>query len=524
MGISDKMDTPLVYKGNDRLTAGIVLAVVTFWLFAQTTLNVLPAMRTELRINDGISDIAVSITALFSGVFIVVAGGLADRFGRVKMTYAGLTLSVAGSLLIAASPCGTATFLMAGRIIQGVSAACIMPATLALMKAYYDGPARQRALSFWSIGSWGGSGLCALLGGLVDATMGWRSIFWMSIVVATVSWTLIRGTPESRGDAEAATQPFDWTGLTALLIAMVAFNVVVGQGSTLGWLNPIVLALMVAFAVALVVFIRTERCCSHPFVDFRLFENTEYLGATLSNFLLNGVAGALLIVLLLVQKAYRLSSLQSGLMTAGYLVAILMTIRVGEKLQQCWGGPRRPMLLGCAVTAGGILLTTFTYVSATQYVIIAVIGFTMLGIGLGLYATPSTDAALSSVADARSGAASGIYKMASSLGTAFGIAISAAIFTSLTATDGFSPMRSQSASQPDQLRFAAAVALWFNVTMVLLAALAIRLGMPTHGSDVEGAGDSELVSQEAHRSQEHLCGCALSVIARVRVRLGKIFS
>ncbi|MFL9922440.1 MFS transporter [Paraburkholderia fungorum] len=230
MGISDKTVRPLEYEGNNRLTAGIVLAVVTFWLFAQTTLNVLPAMKPELRINDGVSDIAVSITALFSGVFIVVAGGLADRFGRVKMTYAGLALSATGSLLIAASPCGTAIFLMTGRIIQGVSGACIMPATLALMKAYYDGAARQRALSFWSIGSWAGSGPCALLGGLVDATMGWRSIFWMSIAVAMVSWTLIRGTPESRGDAEDTTQPFDWTGLAALLIAMVAFNVVVGQG------------------------------------------------------------------------------------------------------------------------------------------------------------------------------------------------------------------------------------------------------------------------------------------------------
>ncbi|REG50127.1 DHA2 family multidrug resistance protein-like MFS transporter [Paraburkholderia sp. BL6669N2] len=485
MAISDKTVNPLQYEGNDRLTAGIVLAVVTFWLFAQTTLNVLPAMRTELRINDGISDIAVSITALFSGVFIVVAGGLADRFGRVMMTYVGLALSAIGSLLIATSPCGTVIFLMTGRIIQGVSAACIMPATLSLMKAYYDGAARQRALSFWSIGSWGGSGLCALLGGVVDATMGWRSIFWMSIAVAMASWRLIRGTPESRGDADAATQPFDWIGLAALLIAMVAFNVVVGQGSTLGWLNPIVLALMVVFAVALLVFIRTERRCSHPFVDFRLFENTAYLAATLSNFLLNGVAGALLIVLLLVQKAYGLSSLQSGLMTAGYLVAILMTIRVGEKLHQRWGGPRRPMLIGCAVTAGGIVLTTFTYVSATGYVIIAVIGFTLLGIGLGLYATPSTDAALSSVADARSGAASGIYKMASSLGTAFGIAISAAIFTALTATDGFSPMRSLPAIHPDRLRFAAAIALWFNVAMVLFAALAIRLGMPKQRSSSE---------------------------------------
>jgi DHA2 family multidrug resistance protein-like MFS transporter len=498
MNTSDQTFGPLAYEGNDRLTAGIVLAVVTFWLFAQTTLNVLPSMRTDLRINDSISDIAVSITALFSGVFIVVAGGLADRFGRVKMTYAGLALSVAGSLLIAASPCGTATFLMTGRIIQGVSAACIMPATLALMKAYYDGAARQRALSFWSIGSWGGSGLCALLGGVVDATLGWRSIFWMSILVATVSWTLIRGTPESRGAAEDAAQPFDWTGLTALLIAMVAFNVVVGQGSTLGWLNPVVLALIAAFAVALVVFVQTERCSGHPFVDFRLFENATYLAATLSNFLLNGVAGALMIVLLLVQKAYGLSSLQSGLLTVGYLVAILMTIRIGEKLQQRWGEARRPMLLGCAVTATGIALTTFTYVPATQYVVLAVVGLTLLGVGLGLYATPSTDAALSSVADARSGAASGIYKMASSLGTAFGIAISAAIFTALTTGNGFSPMQSVSAGQPDPLRFAAAIALWFNVAMVSLAALAINLGMPRQRGGVEPTGDSELVGQEGH--------------------------
>ncbi|WP_322045373.1 MFS transporter [Paraburkholderia sp. J67] len=487
MGRSEETFGPSRYVGNDRLIAGIVLAVVTFWLFAQTTLNVLPAMRTELRINDGTSDIAVSITALFSGVFIVVAGGLADRFGRVKMTYAGLALSVAGSLLIAASPCGTAIFLMTGRIIQGVSAACIMPATLALMKAYFDGAARQRALSFWSIGSWGGSGLCALLGGLVDATMGWRSIFWMSIIVATLSWTLIRGTPESRGDAQETALPFDWTGLTALLIAMVAFNVVVGQGATLGWLNPVVLALTSVCALALIVFVRTERCCRHPFVDFRLFDNAIFLGATLSNFLLNGVAGALLIVLVLVQKAYGLSSLQSGLMTTGYLVAILLTIRVGEKLQQRCGGPRRPMLMGCAATAAGIALTTFTYVSATQYVVIAVIGITLLGVGLGLYATPSTDAALCSVAHARSGAASGIYKMASSLGTAFGIAISAAIFTALTTADGFPPMKSLAVGQPDQLRFAAAVALWFNVAMVLLAALAIKLAMPKQGDVVDDA-------------------------------------
>jgi DHA2 family multidrug resistance protein-like MFS transporter len=104
---------------NNSLIVGIVLAVVTFWLFAQTTLNVAPTIRADLQISESLSNIAVSITALFSGIFIVVAGGLADRFGRVKLTYVGLALSALGSLLIALSPAGTAFFLMTGGLSRG---------------------------------------------------------------------------------------------------------------------------------------------------------------------------------------------------------------------------------------------------------------------------------------------------------------------------------------------------------------------------------------------------------------------
>jgi len=114
--------------------------------------------------------------------------------------------------------------------------------------------------------------------------------------------------------------------------------------------------------------------------------------------------------------------------SGGYLVAILSTIRVGEKLLQRMGA-RKPMLIGCAITGAGILLTTFTFLLAGQYMIVAFIGFTLFGIGLGFYATPSTDAALSNVPNDKAGAASGIYKMASSLGAAFGVALSAALFT-----------------------------------------------------------------------------------------------
>jgi DHA2 family multidrug resistance protein-like MFS transporter len=179
---------------------------------------------------------------------------------------------------------------------------------------------------------------------------------------------------------------------------------------------------------------------------------------------------------LLVQQIDGLSSLQSGLMTAGYLVAILTTIRIGEKLQQRWDDARRPMLMGCAVTGSGILLMTFTCLSTNGYIVVASIGFTLVGIGLGLYATPSTDVALSDVPNARAAEASGIYKMASSLGTAFGVTISAAIFTALRTADSPGAMPFL-ISESDRIRFAAALALWFNLALVISAMFAIRLGM-----------------------------------------------
>jgi DHA2 family multidrug resistance protein-like MFS transporter len=467
------------HPGANRLIVGIVLAVITFWLFAQTTLNVAPTMREELRISESLNNIAVSITALFSGIFMVVAGSFADRLGRLKITYLGLALSIVGSLLIAISPVGTAAFLMAGRIIQGLSAACIMPATLALIKDYFQGEERQRAVSFWSIGSWGGSGVSALFGGLVASSVGWRWIFWMSIVVAAISFLLLRGAPESKGSSPERRR-FDWYGFSAFIIAMVAVNVVIGQGSALGWLNPVVIALAVVFVLAAVVFFRVESGNPDGFVDLGLFNNKTYAGATLSNFLLNGAAGTLLVALSLVQQAAGLSSLQSGLLTFGYLVAILSTIRVGEKLLQRMGA-RKPMLMGCVITGAGIILTTLTFLLAGQYMIIAFVGFTLFGVGLGFYATPSTDAALSNVPNDKAGAASGIYKMASSLGAAFGVAISAALFTSLSGGNvSFAPLSDLFLGRTDNIgiRFAAAVALLFNVMMVIIAGVAIAVTVP----------------------------------------------
>lgn len=476
--INPTLATTANYRGTDRLILGIVLAVVTFWLFAQTTLNIAPAMQEDLGISYDLNNLAVSITALFSGIFIVVAGGLADRLGRVKLTYIGLLLSIIGSILIVISPSGTAVFLLAGRILQGLSAACIMPATLALMKAYYEGKERQRALSFWSIGSWGGSGLSALFGGLIASTMGWRWIFILSILVAVISYLLIRGTPESKS-TDTDVKSFDWAGLIAFIIAMLAINIVIGQGASLGWLSPAVLAGIAIFVISTIIFLRIEKRSENGFVDLSLFSNQTFSGATLSNFLLNGAAGTLLVSLALVQAEAGLSSLESGLVTIGYLVAVLSTIRVGEKLLQRMG-PRKPMLMGCTITGLGIVLTSLTFLMAGQYIIAAFIGFTLFGIGLGFYATPSTDAALSNVPGDKAGSASGIYKMASSLGAAFGVAISAAIFYGLSDMEGLPPMADLFMGRTDNVdvRFAAGMGLLFNVFMIVVAIVAIMVTIP----------------------------------------------
>jgi DHA2 family multidrug resistance protein-like MFS transporter len=191
---------PADYRGDDTLLFGIILGVLAFWLFAQTTLNIAPAMAADLNVGTSVMNIAVSITALFSGIFIVVIGGLADRLGRVKILLWGFVLSIVGSLLVGVAPPGALAtpLLMLGRICQGLSGAFIMPASLALIKTYWDGASRQRAVSLWSMGSWGGSGFAALFGGLMAENVGWRGIFFASAAISLVGMLIVRGTPESK--------------------------------------------------------------------------------------------------------------------------------------------------------------------------------------------------------------------------------------------------------------------------------------------------------------------------------------
>lgn len=463
---------------------GIILGVLTFWLFAQTTLNIAPDMGRDLGLGASMMNIAVAITALFSGIFIVVIGGLADRVGRVRIVRIGLYLSILGSLLVGLAPAGrwASSFLLTGRALQGLSGACIMPASLALVKTYWDGAARQRAVSLWSIGSWGGSGWSALFGGVVTQSLGWRYIFFASVVAALLGLVLMHGTPESRATGRA-TYRFDFPGVITFTFAMIALEIVVTQGNKLGWMSLPVLVLVAVAFVAGVLFVRVETRSSAPFVDFSLFSNLTYTGATLSNFLLNAVSGTMIVSLELLQLGGNMNAKQAGMLTLGYAVAIISLIRVGEKLLQHFG-PRKPMLWGCLITGVAILFLSPANLLLKDYRILAIIGYTLFGTGLAFYATPSTDAALANLPEGQAGSGSGIYKMASSLGAAFGVAISAAIFTALSrGTDSARWVEGVITfyGRQDNLavRAAAMIALMFNVLMIAAAVISIMLTIPS---------------------------------------------
>lgn len=415
-------------------------------------------------------NIAISLTALFSGMFIVAAGGLADKIGRKKITYIGLILSVIGSLCLVFAQ--GAAWLIIGRVTQGLSAACIMPATIALMKAYFDGKDRQRALSYWSIGSWGGSGVCSFAGGAIATYLGWRWIFIFSIIFALLAMWLIKDTPESKAEGTGSFT-FDYSGLGIFIVIMIALNVFITFGADLGWTSPVSLLLAAVAIAGAYLFFKVETRKDEVLIDFSLFKNRPYSGATSSNFLLNAVAGTLVVANTYVQVGRGFTAFQSGMLSIGYLVAVLAMIRVGEKILQKTGA-KLPMIWGAVITTVGVAAMGLTFLADFAYTVAVFVGYALFGLGLGIYATPSTDTSVANAPSNKVGEAAGIYKMASSLGSAFGVAISATVYSSVAAAG--------------QVATAASAGIVVNVIFGILSILSIMIMVP--GSAGKPSGDS----------------------------------
>ena len=234
--------------------------------------------------------------------------------------------------------------------------------------------------------------------------VGWRWIFFAGAAISLLGMVMVAGTPESKAEAKGAYK-FDTAGVLTFMVMMVALQVFATQGGVMGWSSLPTLGILGTSIIFAALFFRVESGNPDGFVDFELFRNLTYTGATISNFLLNATAGILIVAMMLVQVGGGMTAQAAGFLTIGYAVAIVAFIRVGEKLLQRFG-PRRPMIWGSLIVGVGIVCLLPTNLTLDAYRILAVVGFTLFGLGLAFYATPSTDAALSALPDDQAAPAS----------------------------------------------------------------------------------------------------------------------
>ena len=153
------------------------------------------------------------------------------------------------------------------------------------------------------------------------------------------------------------------------------------------------------------------------------------------------------------------------MLSLGYLVVVLAMIRVGEKILQKVGA-KLPMVWGGIITTIGVAMMGLTFLPGFTYTVVVFIGFALFGLGLGLYATPSTDTSVSNAPSDKVGEAAGVYKMASSLGSAFGVAISATAYAAVAANGN--------------LETAAMVGIIVNVIFGVLSILSMIFMVPNN--------------------------------------------
>ena len=251
--------------------------------------------------------------ALALAVFLLTAGSLADRFGRRRLFLAGLAMFSAASALCALAP--TAGMLVAARLLQGLGAAVVFPASLAILAEAFQGPARRRA-----IGAWGATiGLAfaagPLIGGLLVDGFGWRAVFAANVVLGLPTMALaIRYVAESR---DPDPPPVDWAGVGTLSVGLFAGVFAVLRGNELGWTSGTVLGCLGLCAAALAAFVAVEHVTPRPMLDLGLFRNRTFAGATLIVALLaGGTFGAFVYVTLFLLDVQDRDPVEAGLVLA----------------------------------------------------------------------------------------------------------------------------------------------------------------------------------------------------------------
>jgi len=402
---------------------GLLLSLICVGIFIvyldATIVNVaLPAIGNDL--GGTLTDLQWVINAyiLVFACLLLTAGALGDTLGRGRVFVAGLAGFTVASALCALAP--TTGLLFAGRAVQGMFGAVLIPVSLALANDLYtDAKGRAKALGIWA--GVGGIALVAgpVLGGPLVQQFGWRSVFWLNVPIGiAVGVALLMMPPAS----VRRPRRLDLVGQFLLVIAIGGLTFGLLEGNVSGWTATRVLVGFGIAVLALPAFLLWEARVDKPLLPLRLLRYRVVVAACVVNFLgLFGLFGSLFLLSIYLQDIQGLSATQTGVR----LLALTATIMVGSYVASVLAaktGARWLVVGGSAATAVGLFLLAQIQVGSGfgSYAL----GLCLLGTGVAFTGAPATVTLMASVPPSEAGLVSGVYNTFRQIGAVFGIALS----------------------------------------------------------------------------------------------------
>ncbi|MEU9338012.1 MFS transporter [Streptomyces sp. NPDC048290] len=396
---------------------GAVCVALTVIVMDNTILNVaIPTMQDDLGASPPeLQAIVNSYVVVFAGL-LVVAGLIADRYGRRLAVIAGLVVLAAAS--VAAALATTALWLIAARTLMGIGAALVMPGTLAILVHVFDPGERVKAFAVWSAVGSAAMAAGPLLCGVLVEQWGWPGIFVINAVMATAAVALIAWlVPESR---DRQHRSIDLFAAVAITVAMASFVGAIILIPDHGPLSPAVLAALASAVAGAAVFWIRQRRARAPMIELSLYRDRRFAGASGAVAVLAIGTGSVLFILTQhLQHVLDYSPLQAGLAIVPLAIGVVGASPVGARLPQRIGH-RRSIIIGFTVTAAGFaVLATLTPTSG--YVAVA-IGLLLAGAGSGLASPAVHTTVLGAVPPDRAGMGSALNDTHQQLGIALGVA------------------------------------------------------------------------------------------------------
>jgi MFS family permease len=339
------------------------------------------------------------------------------------MIVGGMLLSIPASIVAGLAP--TDTILFGARVAGGLSAGMAYPTTLALITALWSGPARTRSIALWSALGGGIAALGPLVSGLLLQNFEWGSVFLVTVPLALLALFLaIRNVP---GNVNESSEPVD--NLGGVLSAVMIGSLVVGLNFiTVPNLRELALGLFVVAVIGVVLFVLRQRSAPNPLFDLKVAARRTFWVAALAGIIVFGsLMGIAFINQQYLQNVQGYTSLQAGAsILPAVIFMVLVAPRSAQLVQQM--GSRATLLIGQFVLALAFVGMFVLWGEGTPYWLVA-IPLALMGIGVGLAGTPSSNSLTGSVPVRRVGMASGTADLQRDLGGALMTSIFGAFLT-----------------------------------------------------------------------------------------------